>query len=89
MAKSLVWLCAEKLRRLRFDNRGTPRRVKRKRIMNSKVEFSEKLRNSFGERGYEKLAAKVSMFLARCHANNLAKKENQTGDPGSIYTKKL
>ena len=29
----------------------------------------------------------MSMFLARSHANNLAKKENQTGDPGSIYTK--
>ena len=29
------------------------------------------------------------MFLAQSHANNLAKKENQTGDPGSIYTKKL
>ena len=57
--------------------------------MKSKVEFSEKLRNSFGERGYEKLAAKVSMFLAQSHANNLAKKENQTGDPGSIYTEKL
>jgi len=57
--------------------------------MNSKVEFSEKLRNSFDERGYEKLAAKVSMFLAQSHANNLAKKENQTGDPGSIYTEKL
>jgi hypothetical protein len=57
--------------------------------MNSKVEFSEKLRNLFDERGYEKLAAKVSMFLAQSHANNLAKKENQTGDPGSNYTKKL
>ena len=57
--------------------------------MKSKVEFSEKLRNSFDKRGYEKWAAKVSMFLARSHANNLAKKENQTGDPGSIYTKKL
>ena len=32
--------------------------------MNSKVEFSEKLRNSFDERGYEKLAAKVSMFFS-------------------------
>jgi hypothetical protein len=30
--------------------------------VNSKVEFSEKLRNLFDERGYEKLAAKVSMF---------------------------
>ena len=57
--------------------------------MKSKVEFSEKLGNSFDKRGYEKWAAKVSMFLARSHANNLAKKENQTGDPGSIYTKKL
>ena len=53
-----------KLRRLGFDTRGTPRRVKQKRIMNSKVEFSEKLRNSFDERGYEKLAAKVSMFFS-------------------------
>ena len=41
------------------STRGTPRRVKQKRIMNSKVEFSEKLRNSFDERRYEKLAAKV------------------------------
>ena len=57
--------------------------------MNSKVEFSEKLRNLFEERGYEKLAAKVSMFLAQSHANNLAKKENQTGDPGPNYTEKL
>jgi len=32
--------------------------------MNSKVEFSEKLRNSFDERGYEKLAAKVGMFFS-------------------------
>ena len=53
-----------KLRRLGFDTRGTPRRVKQKRIMNSKVEFSEKLRNLFEERGYEKLAAKVSMFFS-------------------------
>ncbi len=57
--------------------------------MNSKVEFSKKLRNSFDERGYTKLAAKVGMFLVQSHANNLAKKENQTGDPGPIYTEKL
>ena len=31
---------------------------KAKRIMNSKLEFSEKLRNLFDERGYEELAAK-------------------------------
>ena len=35
---------------------------KAKRIMNSKLEFSEKLRNLFDEKGYEMLAAKVSMF---------------------------
>ena len=28
LAKSLAWLCAEKLRRLGFDTRGTPRRAK-------------------------------------------------------------
>ena len=44
------------------STRGTLRRAKAKRIVNSKVEFSEKLRNLFDERGYEKLAAKVSMF---------------------------
>jgi hypothetical protein len=31
--------------------------------MDWKVEFSEKLRNSFGERGFKKLAAKVGMFF--------------------------
>ena len=35
---------------------------KAKRIMNSKLEFSEKLRNLFDEKGYEMLAVKVSMF---------------------------
>jgi hypothetical protein len=45
---------------------------KAKRIMNSKVEFSEKLRNLFDERGYEKLAAKVSMFLAQSHAKQFS-----------------
>ncbi len=61
-----------------------------KRIMKSKVEFSEKLRNSFDERGYEKLVAKVGMFFStKSCQQNLAKKENQTGDPGPIYTEKL
>ncbi len=32
--------------------------------MNSKVEFSEKLRNLFDEKGYERLAAKVGMFFS-------------------------
>ena len=45
---------------------------KAKRIMNSKLEFSEKLRNLFDERGYEELAAKVSMFLAQSHAKQFS-----------------
>ena len=68
----MAWLCAEN-----FADWGSTlgvhqRRVKQKRIMNSKVEFSEKLRNSFDERGYEKLAAKVSMFLAQSHAKQFS-----------------
>ncbi len=48
------------------------------------------LRNSLGEKGYEKLAAKVGMFLARkSHANNLAKTVALTGDPVLIYPEKL
>jgi hypothetical protein len=43
--------------------------------MNSKVEFSEKLRNSFEERGYEKLAAKVGMFFSTKGAYDVCNKE--------------
>ncbi len=34
--------CVQKLSRLGFDARGTPRRMKQKRVKDSKVEFSEK-----------------------------------------------
>jgi hypothetical protein len=64
----LVWrnrwhIVCRKHRRLGFDTRGTPKRLKQKRVKNSKV-VPKKLRNSLGEKGYEKLAAKVGMFLA-------------------------
>jgi hypothetical protein len=64
--------------------------LKQKPIKNLKVEFPKKLRNSLGEKGYEKLAAKVGMFFStQSHANNLAKTGNRTGDPALIYLEKL
>ena len=79
-----------KLRRLGFDTRGTPKRLKQKRIKNSKVEFSEKAEKFVSRKGVREVGGKSGyVFLAQSHANNLAKKENQTGDPGPIYTEKL
>ena len=43
--------------------------------MNSKVEFSEKLRNSFDKRGYEKLAAKVGMFFSTRSCQQFSQKK--------------
>ncbi len=42
LAKSLAY-CVQKLSRLGFDARGTPRRVKQKRVRNSKVRFHESI----------------------------------------------
>ncbi len=53
-----------KLRRLGFDTRGTPKRLKQNRIKNSKVEFSEKAEKFVRRKGYEKLAANVGMFFS-------------------------
>jgi hypothetical protein len=56
----------QKLSRLGFDARGTPRRVKQKRDRNSKARFHEK-----GERfvetkeGYKKLSTKTGDVFAQ------------------------
>jgi hypothetical protein len=65
LAKSLAY-CVQKHSRLGFDARGTPRRMKQKRVENSKVEFSEKAEKFVKtKKGYEKLTAKPGMFLAQ------------------------
>ncbi len=42
LAKSLAY-CVQKLSRLGFDVRGTPKRMKQKRVGNSKVRFHERI----------------------------------------------
>ncbi len=65
MAKSLAY-CVQKLSRLGFETRGTPRRMKQKRVEDSKVGFSEKAEKFVKtEKEYEKLTAKLGMFLAQ------------------------
>jgi hypothetical protein len=65
LAKSLAY-CVQKLSRLGFDARGTPRRMKQKRVRNSKARFHER-----GERfvetkeGYKKLSAKTGDVFAQ------------------------
>ena len=79
-----------KHRRLGFDTRGTPKRLKQKRVENSKVEFSEKAEKFIRRKGVREVVAKVGMFLThKSHANNLAKTEARTGDPVLIYPEKL
>ncbi len=56
----------QKLSRLGFETRGTPRRMKQKQVEHLKVGFSEKVEKFVKtEKGYEKLTAKPGMFLAQ------------------------
>ncbi len=70
MAKSLAY-CVQKLSRLGFDTRGTPRRMKQKRVKDSKVEFSEKAGKFVRRKGVQKVEGKTEYVLAqKSHANN-------------------
>ncbi len=60
---SLVWqnrwhIVCRKHRRLGFDTRGTPKRLKQKRIKNSKVEFSEKAEKFVRRKGVREVGSK-------------------------------
>ncbi len=80
LAKSLAY-CVQKLSRLGFDARGTPRRVKQKRVRNSKVRFHERI-GEFVEtkEWYKKLLAKTGYVSAqKSHANYLTKTRARIG----------
>jgi hypothetical protein len=60
---SLVWqnhwhIVCKKHRRLGFDTRGTPKRLKQKRVKNSKVEFSEKAEKFVKRKGVREVGGK-------------------------------
>ncbi len=79
----------QKLRRLGSDTRGTPKRLKRKRVKNSKIEFSEKAEKLVMRKGVRKVDGECGYVLARkSHANNLAKIQAQTGHPLRIFPDK-
>jgi hypothetical protein len=92
---SLVWrnrwhIVCRRHRRLGFDTRGTPKRLKQKRIKNSNVEFSEKAEKFVRRKGVREVDSKSGYVLStQSHANNLAKTEARTGDPVLIYPEKL
>jgi hypothetical protein len=89
LAKSLAY-CVQKLLRLGSDTRGTPKRLKRKRVKDSKVEFSEKAEKFVRRKGVRKVDDECGYVLARkSHANNLAKTQAQTGHPVRIFPDKL
>jgi hypothetical protein len=82
---SLVWqnrwhIVCRKHRRLGFDTRGTPKRLKQKRVKNWKVEFSEKAEKFVRRKGVCEVGSKSGfVFSTQSHANNLAKTEARTG----------
>jgi hypothetical protein len=81
LAKSLAY-CVQKLSRLGFNARGTPRRIKQKRVNNSKARFHEKVgRFVETKEGCKKLLAKNrGCFSTRkSHANDLTKAQARVG----------
>ncbi len=79
----------QKLRRLGFDTRGTPKRIERKRVRDSKEEFSEKAEKFVRRKGERKVDDECGYVLARkSHANNLAKTQARTGHPVRIFPDK-
>jgi hypothetical protein len=86
LAKSLAY-CVQKLRRLGFDTRGTPERIERKRVRDSKEEFFEKA--VVRQKGVRKVDDKCGYVSARkSHSNNLAKTQARTGHPVRIFPDK-
>ena len=84
------WHIVQKTSQTRFDTRGTPKRLKQKRIKNSNVEFSEKAEKFVRRKGVREVGGKSGyVFSTQSHANNLAKTEARTGDPVLIYPEKL
>ena len=84
----MAWLCAEN-----FADWGSTlgvhqRRVKAKADHEIKSRVFRKAEKFVWRKGVREVGGKSEYVFARSHANNLAKKENQTGDPGSIYTEK-
>ncbi len=65
LAKSLAY-CVQKLSRLGFDARGTPRWMKQKRVENSKAKFYERAEKFVETKeGCKKLTAKTGYVLAQ------------------------
>ncbi len=63
LAKSLAY-CVQKHGRLGFDTRGTPTRLKQKRVKNSKVEFSEKAEKFVRRKGVREVGGKSGYVLS-------------------------
>ncbi len=64
MAKSLAY-CVQKLSRLGFDARSTPRWMKQKRVKNSKARFHERSEKFVETKeGYKKLSTETGYVFS-------------------------
>jgi hypothetical protein len=80
LAKSLAY-CVQKLSKLGFHARGTPKRMKQKRVRNSKARFHERVGEFVETKEWcKKAVGKTGYVLAqKSHANYLTKTRARTG----------